>query len=242
MILTQYPVLHGTLHDIEVSHSDVFDILTSLDVSKTSGIDNISPKIFKYYAAPLLLVICHLFSVSLKNSSIPQEWRTHCVIPVYKTGDKSSVCNYRPISLLCILSKVLERIVYNNIFKHVHDKLAKHQFGFLPNRSTLPQLLLFTDKLFEVESEVNVVCMDFRKAFDSVSHNGLLNKLYFIGITAGKLWMWLHEYLLQRSQCVRIGSSLSTFCNVLSGVPQGSVLDRPLQNYHYESIQNVRID
>jgi len=65
--------------------------------------------------------------------------------------------------------------------------------------------------------------MDFGKAFDSVSHNGLLNKLYSIGIT-GKLWMWLHEYLLQRSQCVRIGSSLSTFCNVLSGVPQGSVL------------------
>ena len=77
--------------------------------------------------------------------------------------------------------------------------------------------------LLEAKSEVDVVYMDFRKAFDSVSHNGLLNKLYSIGIT-GKLWKWFQEYLLQRFQCVRIGDSLSTFCNVLSGVPQGSVL------------------
>jgi len=64
-----------------------------------------------------------------------------------------------------------------------------------------------TVKFFEAKSEVDVVYMDFRKAFDSVSHNGLLNKLYLTGIT-GKLWMWLHKYLLRRSQCVRIGSSL----------------------------------
>jgi len=103
----------GTLHDIEISHSDVFDILTSLDESKASGIDNISLKIFKYCAAPLIQVICHLLSISLQNSSIPQEWYTHYVIPVYIAGDKSSVCNYRPISLLCIFSKVPERIVYS---------------------------------------------------------------------------------------------------------------------------------
>ena len=169
-----------TLHDIVISHTDVFDILTSLDTSKASGIDNISPKIFKYCAAPLLQVICHLFSTSLQNNPIPQEWRTHCIIPIYKAGDKSSVCNYWPISLLCILSKVLERIVYNNIIRHVQ---GKHQSGFLPNRSTLQQLLLFTEKLLKAKSEVDVVYMDFRKAFDSVYHNGLLNKLYFIRIT-----------------------------------------------------------
>ena len=181
---------------IEISQPDVFDILTSLDASKACGIDNFNPKIFKYCAAPLLQVICHLFSVSLQNSSIPQEWRTHCVIPIFKTGDRSSVCNYRPISLLCILSKVLERIVYNNIIRHIQGKLTKHQFGFLPYRSTLQQLLLFTEKVLEANSEVDVVYMDFRKAFDSVSHSGLLNKLYSIGI-AGKLWKWFQEYLLQ---------------------------------------------
>ena len=110
--------------------------------------------------------------------------------------------------------------MYITIIRH---KLTKHQFGFLPYRSTLQQLLLFTEKVLEAYSEVDVAYMDFRKAFDSVSHSGFLNKLHSIGIT-GKLWKWFQEYLLQRYQCARVGNSLSTYRNVLSGVPQGSVL------------------
>jgi len=136
------------LQDITISESEVFEILTSLSSSKACGINNISPIIFKNCAAPLLQVVCHLFSTSLRCNSIPQEQRTHCVIPIYKTGDKLSVSNYWLISLLCILSKVLERIVYNNIIRHVHSKLTKHQFGFLPNRLTLQWLLVFTQNLF----------------------------------------------------------------------------------------------
>ena len=171
------PSSDDSLHDIVMFQGDVFDIFTSLVSSKVSGIDNISPKTFKYCAAPLLQVICHLFSTSLQNNSIPQEWHIHCMIPIYKARDKSSVSNCRPIYLLCILSKVLERIVYNNIIRHVQGKLTEHQFGFLPNRSTLQQLLLFTEKLLETKFEVDVV---YRKAFDSVSHNSLLNKLYIL--------------------------------------------------------------
>jgi len=130
-----------TLHDIHFSDSDVLDLLTNLDVSKASGIDNFSPKIFKHCAPPLLQVICHLFHISLICSTIPQDWRTHCVIPVYKSGNKSSVCNYRPISLLCILSKVLERIVYNDTIEHVRQLSTNYQFGFLPKRFTLQQEL-----------------------------------------------------------------------------------------------------
>jgi len=144
------------------------------------------------------------------------------VVPIFKSAEKSSVCNYRPISLLCILSKVLERIVYNSMIKHVEGSLTKHQFGFL-NRSTLQQLLTFTNEILEAKTEVDVVYMDFRKAFDSKPHNGLLTKLNSTGIT-GKLWSWLKEYLQQRFQCVRIGDSISALCKVLSGVPQGSVL------------------
>jgi len=109
------------------------------------------------------------------------------------------------------------------MLKHVEGSLTKHQFGFLPNRSTLQQLLTFTNEILEAKTEVDVVYMDFRKAFDSVSHNGLLMKLNFIGIT-GELWSWLKEYLQQRFQCVRIGDSISASCKGLSGVPQGSVL------------------
>ena len=135
-----------------------------------SGIDNISPKLLKNCALPLLHIVCHLFTVSLSNSKIPQDWCTHCVIPIFKSDDnKSSVCNYRPIFFLCILSKVLERIVYYSMLKHVERRLTNHQFGFLPNRSTSQQLLIFANEILAAKTEVDVVYMDFRKAFNSVS-------------------------------------------------------------------------
>jgi len=127
----------------------------------TPGVQNY----FKFCAVPLLQIICHLFHTSISFSTIPLDWRTHCVVTVYKAGDKSSVSNYRPISLLCILSKVLERIVYNNLNDYVRERSSKHQFGFLPNRSTLQKLLImtFADKVLESKHEVDVVYMDFKK-------------------------------------------------------------------------------
>ena len=101
-----------------------------------------------------------------------------------------------------------------------------HQFGFLPGQSAVQQLLLFTERLLEVklmQAEVIVVYMDFKKAFGSVSHDGLLQKFYAAGIT-GKLWFWLQSYLKHHFQCVRIGASNSTLCKMLSGIPQSSVL------------------
>ena len=216
----------NTIEDIVITEPDVLDILQSLDVNKACGIDSISPKIFRYCALPLLKPICHLFSVSLSTSDIPTEWRTHCVVPIYKSGDKSLVSNYRPISLLCILSKVLERIVYNNLLVYLKQTLTVHQFGFLPGRSALQQLLLVTETLLSAkltQAEVDIIYMDFRKAFDSVSHNRLLQKLQTIGVT-GNLWNWLRSYLTNRFQSVRIGNYSSDLCHVLSGVPQGSVL------------------
>jgi len=127
------------------------------------------------------------------------------------------------ISLLCILSKVLERIVYNNIIEHVRQVSTKCQFGFLPKRSTLQQLLLFVEHVLEPKCEVDVVYMDFRNAFDTVPHDRLLQKIKAVGIT-GTIWTWFQAYLKQRYQCVKVGDSLSDLCNVLSGVPQGSVL------------------
>jgi len=169
-----------TCYDIQFTDSDVLDLLTSLDASKACGIDSLSPKLFKFCAAPLLQIICHLFHTSISFSTIPLDFRTHCVVPVFKTGDKSS--NYRPISLLCILSKVLERIVYNNLIDCVRKRSSKHQFSFLPNRSTLQQLLMFADKVLESKCEVDVAYMDFKKASDSVSHNHLLKVNYWSSI------------------------------------------------------------
>ena len=140
------------LQDIEITESEVLTILSSLDGNKTPGIDNISPIVYKCCALSLLKPICHLFAVSLSSGNIPSQWRTHWITPIYKSGDKSLVSNYRPISLLCILLKVLERVVYNNILRYSECSFSCHQFGFLQGRSAVHQLLLFTERVLEAKS------------------------------------------------------------------------------------------
>ena len=216
----------GTLYDIETNESEVLTILSSLDGNKACGIDDICPRVYSHCALPLLKPICHLFAVSLSSGSIPSQWCTHWITPIYKSGDKSLVSNYRPISILCILLEVLERVVYNNILNYLERSFKCHQFGFLPGQSAVQQLLLFTERPLEaklMQAEVDVVYMDFKESFDSVSRDGLLQKHHAAGIT-GKLWFWLQSYLKHCFQYVRIGVSNSTLCKVLLGVPQCSVL------------------
>ena len=103
---------------------------------------------------------------SITTGNIPTEWCTHYIIPIHKSGNKTLVNNYRPISLLCILSKVLERIIYNRIMSFINNTFITHQFGFLPGRSALQQLILFTEELFDGKrnsTAVDVIYMDFKK-------------------------------------------------------------------------------
>ena len=127
----------------------MYEILSTLDVTKAPGIDGISPAVLRHCASPLLIPICHLFINSITTGRIPSQWCTHCIIPIHKSGSKTLVNNYRPISLLCILSKVLEGIIYNRIMNFAMNSFTLHQFGFLPKRSALQQLILFTERLFD---------------------------------------------------------------------------------------------
>ena len=103
---------------------EVHDILSTLDTTKAARIDGISPRILRHCASSLLTPICHLFISSITTGNIPTEWCTHCIIPIHKSGNKTLVNNYRPISLLCILSKVLERIVYNRIMSFINNTFS----------------------------------------------------------------------------------------------------------------------
>ena len=114
--------------------------------------DNISPIVYKCCALSLLKPICHLFAVSQSSGNIPSQWCTHWITPIYKSGDKSFVSNYQSISLLCILSKVLERVVYNNILRYSECSFLCHQFDFLQGRPAIQQLLLFTERFLEAKS------------------------------------------------------------------------------------------
>ena len=134
--------------------------------------------------------------------------------------------NYRPISLLCVSSKVLERIVYNQIIEFVTNNISVNQFGFLHNYSTLQQLLIFTNIVkdsLNTNSQTDVLYLDFKKAFDSVAYNKLFFKLWSFGII-GNLWKWLQAYLTNRVQQVSVNNAVSDVLPVVSGVPQGSIL------------------
>lgn len=142
--------------------------------------------------------------------------------PVFKSGDRSDIRNYRPISLLSVTSKVLEKLVFTRIVDFVQDQLSLSQFGFLPKCSTLQQLLIFLNTIM-LSPTTDVIYIDFSKAFDSVPHHELLLKLWHIGVT-GQVWLWLKTYLSNRLQHVAINSAVSNPLRVISGVPQGSIL------------------
>ena len=131
------PTPSKSLSVIEISESDIMEVLKHLDPSKAHGPDSIGPNILKYCSSALCVPLLHLFTQCVKQHNIPCEWKLHLISPIYKAGDKTSVRNYRPISLLSCTSKVLERIIYNKIINHVLESVTPEQFGFLPNRSSV---------------------------------------------------------------------------------------------------------
>ena len=216
------------ISDLQISQLDVLEALNSLDVTKSTGPDGIGPKLLKQCTLALYIPIYHLFCISISKQAIPSEWKCHSITPVYKSGDKALVNNYRPISLLCIISKVLERFVFDYLNKFLNENivLSRHQFGFRQNHSVTYQLLLFLSNVHESlnhYSSCDVIYRDFKKALDTVPHNELLLKLWKTGIT-WNTWRWLQKYLTGRRQHVNINGCFSSALPVISGVPQGSIL------------------
>ena len=172
--------------------------------------------------------ITALFSLSLQTSTVPDEWKLSNVTPIFKTGDPSSISNYRPISLLSLISKVLEKIIHNRVMAYLtyHHLLSDCQFGFRPCRSTQEALLTVTKDWHQSLSDrhqVAAIFFDIRKAFDSVPHDHLLRAIANIGIS-GPLYDWFCDYLTGRGQRVILDGTSSSLSSVTSGVPQGSIL------------------
>ena len=168
---------------IDISIEDVFNALINLEPNKAFGLDNIEPSILRNSASVLSAPLQYLFSLSLSRGIIPNEWKIHTVIPVFKSGDKSSVKNYRPIPLLNHVSKVLECLVYNKVIGHLSIHISNCQFGCQQHKSTLQQLLVYFNDIIASKSETDAIYLDISKAFDSISHNRLLSKIWLIGVT-----------------------------------------------------------
>ena len=176
----------------------------------------------------LCVPLCTIFRVSLATGNLPKTWKMADVVPVLKKGDASDSCNYRPISLTSPVCKVFERILAENLLGHLtyNDLLYKNQFGFLPMRSTVSQLLTCVHdwvSALDKGLSTDIIYVDFAKAFDSVSHRKLLYKLHAYGIR-GYVKDWISEFLIGRVQRVKVSDIFSEYCVVKSGIGQGTVL------------------
>ena len=216
------------LDNILVSENDVLDQLANLDINKAYGPDGIPPKLLKEARKEICSSVTKLLNASLRLQKFPDIWKRANVLPLFKKDDDTIRTNYRPVSLLCTLSKVFERIVFKYVFNYFRDNfiITLFQFGFLPGHSTTTQLIeMYHYFCKEVSDgkEIRVVFLDISKAFDRVWHGGLCHKLQKCGIR-GNLLSWFSDYLSDRAQRVVIKGQYSEWLTLNAGVPQGSVL------------------
>ena len=190
------------LDNMQVTASEVFSELSALNTNKACGPDGICPRLLKEGAEQLANPLAALFNKSLADGLLPNDWVSANITPVFKKGNKHHVCNYRPISLTCILVKVLERIIFNKLYSLLesHQVLCNAQFGFRKKRSTTSLLLsAVNDWAFNLNAKLSIHCvfLDFAKAFDSVPHQRLLLKLKAYGIN-GSMLKWFSSFLTTR--------------------------------------------
>lgn len=222
------PPKSDVIRDIRITRQSVLQQLKQLDISKAVGPDGIPNTILKKCAHQLAHPLAVLFRQSLRLNEFPSHWKVASVVPIYKNGPRDEASNYRPISLLPSISKVLESLINSHIVEHLeqHQLLSPVQFGFRAKRSTCDLLATLTQKWNDTMDKGGsniIVTLDFSKAFDRVWHEGLLSKLPALGIN-GQLLTWLTNYLSNRSQYVVYRGSSSNTLPITAGVPQGSVL------------------
>ena len=212
--------------DLLCTPSEILAFIQALNVDKASGPDGISARMLK--AASITPSVTKLFNISIRLGRFPQVWKSSSVVPVPKSNNHREASNYRPISLLPIINKLLERHYHHLITDHLkeHRPLSNKQWGFQPGKSIVTSLLSVTNEWFqalEKGMEVGAVFFDLRKAFDTVPHQLLLEKLVNYGFDQNII-TWVCSYLTGRKQHIVCGGESSSDAPVLSGVPQGSVL------------------
>ena len=216
------------LEQVVVTPEVVANKINNMKENKSPGVDGIAHKILKETVQQMCTPLAHVFNMSLQEGIVPLQWKEANIIPLFKKGSRNKSVNYRPVSLTSVICKVLETIIRD----HMMDFLIKHklinpsQHGFLKARSCLTNLLCFFEEItiwVDEGSPVDVIYLDFQKAFDKVPHQRLILKLKSHGM-GNSIINWIEQWLNDRRQRVVVDGEVSSWKPVLSGVPQGFVL------------------
>ena len=219
---------HKTMRDITVTVKGVQNLLAGLKTNKAIGPDLLPTRILRDYADVIAPVFAMLFQKSIDTDSVPKDWQCANIVAIFKKGLKTELANHRPVSLTCVTCKVLEHIIYKQIMDHLESShiLVLFQHGFRKRHSCETQLVSSIEDLarnLEKREQLDLLILDFSKAFDKVEHQRLPYKLKFYGID-GKINKWIENWLVTREQRVVIDGICSKAVHVQSGVPQGTVL------------------
>ena len=211
-----------------VSYDEVLKEIKKLNPKKAAGPDSIGGKVILLCPEIFAFNLTHIFNKYIELGKYPEAMKLAKVIPIYKKGDHSIPSNYRPISLLSTFNKIFEKLICKRLrhFLEVNNLLYEFQFGFRRLFSTTLSLVEITDSIRGLIDEGNYVLslfVDFTKAFDTVDHEILLQKLNYYGIR-GHANDFLRSYLSDRKQYTVVGNKSSEIENISCGVPQGSVL------------------
>ena len=214
------------LHTVDREH--VLTLLKNINKTKGIGVDNLPARFLCDGAEPICDVVLFVVNRSISSNTVPNIFKTARVVPIYKKNSKFEEGNYRPVSLTCVLSKLLERVIYIQLDNYLktNNILYEHQSGFRQGYSTDSCLIHITDFIkhnIGIGNYTGMVLMDLQKAFDTVDHNILCNKLQAIGLNNNSV-SWFRSYLCNRQQMVEINGVCSDKLTQSCGVPQGSIL------------------
>lgn len=215
-------------HFTAINNDTIFNKIMKIKSNKAAGLDKIPQKLLKDSAVVVTPFLNLIFNLSLSEGEFPSDWKNARVSPIFKSGDREECGNYRPISILSAISKIFERIVFEQINQYLitNQILTQYQSGFRKGYSTYSSLLKTTNEwLVNMDKGLinGVVFLDLKKAFDTVDHEIMIKKLEFYGIRNTAL-RWFISYLSHRKQVCKVGVSISESEQITTGVPQGSNL------------------